>query len=226
MIKSYQKRIVVSHFILKMITRPIFKFIWIKNIRGISNIPKKGAYIFALNHQSFFDFLIFTAISPRNVHFLAAEKFYKHKLWRPLMILTGQIKVDRNSHDKSDVHENVKLHLEKGKLLGIFPEGTRSPYVDEMLPAYTGIAKYALKHKVHIIPVGLRGMHDILPKTGGKVSFKKCAEIHIGEPLDLSSHWECHEDTNICEFVTEKVMKKIEVLSGKRYNHYKNKHDE
>lgn len=224
--KSYHKRTAVTHYILKKIVKPIFKFLWIKDIKGLENIPKKGAYIFAFNHQSFFDFLIFTAISPRNIHFLAAEKFYNHKLWRPLMILTGQIKVDRTSHDKSDVHENVKIHLEKGKLLGIFPEGTRSPHIDEMLPAFTGIAKYALKHKVHVIPVGLRGMHEILPKDGKKISFKKCSEIHVGEPIDLTEHWECDADTGICELVTDKIMSKIEILSGKKYNHYKNKNDD
>ena len=224
--KSYQKRTALTHYILKNIVKPFFKFFWIKKISGLENIPKKGTYIFALNHQSFFDFLLFTAISPRNVHFLAAEKFYKHKLWKPLMILTGQIKVDREVKDKSEVHEHVKIHLERGRLLGIFPEGTRSPYEDEMLPAFSGVARYALKHKVHVIPVGLRGMHNILPKSGGKVSFKKCAEIHIGEPLDFSGHWECHEDANICEFVTEKVIKKIEFLSGKKYNHYKHHHEE
>ena len=224
--KSHQKRTAITHYILKKIVKPFFKLFWIKKITGSENIPKKGTYIFAFNHQSFFDFLLFTAISPRNIHFLAAEKFFNHKLWRPLMILTGQIKVDRNAQDKSEVHEQERIHLEKGRLLGIFPEGTRSPSPDEMLPAFTGVAKYALKHKVHVIPVGLRGMHEILPKDGGKMSFKRCAEIHIGEPIDLTGHWECHEDTQTCEFVTEKIMKKIEKLSGKKYNHYKHNHDE
>jgi 1-acyl-sn-glycerol-3-phosphate acyltransferase len=224
--KSYHKRTAITHYILKKIVKPIFKFLWIKDIKGIDNIPKKGAYIFAFNHQSFFDFLIFTSISPRNIHFLAAEKFYNHKLWRPLMILTGQIKVDRHAHDKSDVHENVRIHLEKGLLLGIFPEGTRSPYPDQMLPAFDGISKYALKHRVNVIPVGLRGMHEILPKDGKKISFKKCSEIHIGEPIDLSSYWGNYDDINKCVDVTEKIMKEIEKLSGKKYNHYRHNYAE
>ena len=224
--KSYQKRTAVSHFILKTLVKPLFKFFWVKKIVGLENIPKTNAYIIALNHQSFFDFLIFTVISPRNIHFLAAEKFYKNKYWKTLMVLTGQIKVEREAKDKTELHNHVKMHLNKGLLLGIFPEGTRSPHKDEMLPAFSGIAKYALEHHVHIIPVGLRGVYDILSKESKKISFRKCSEVHIGKPLDLTEYWGLHEDNEKCTLVTEKVMKKIELLSGKKYNHYKHNHAE
>ncbi len=222
---SYQKRTAISHYILKHIARPVLKRLWVKKVVGLENIPKTGSYIFALNHQSFFDFLIFTVVCPRNIHFLAAEKFFSHRYWKILMKLTGQIKVDRHAEDKSVVHEHVKKHLEKGLLLGIFPEGTRSPYRDEMLPAFSGIAKYALKHNVSVIPVGLRGMYDILSKESKKVSFKKVCEVHVGEPIDLTKHFfEGHEDDKHL-YLTEKIIKRIEILSGKKYNHYKHTHE-
>ncbi|MBC7766899.1 1-acyl-sn-glycerol-3-phosphate acyltransferase [Arenimonas sp.] len=224
--KSHQKRTAISHYILKNIARPFIKTLWVKKVTGIENIPKKGAFIIAMNHQSFFDFLIFSAIAPRNVHFLAAEKFYKNRSWKALMVLTGQIKVERETKDKTELHNHVKTHLGKGLLLGIFPEGTRSPHKDEMLKAFNGISKYAINHKVNIIPVGLKGMYDILPKNSRKISFKKTAEVHIGKPIDVSEHWEGESDDEKYTYITEKVMKKIELLSGKKYNHYTHNHAE
>ncbi len=224
--KSHQKRTALSHYILKNLARPIIKSLWVKKVTGLQNIPKNGAFIIAMNHQSFFDFLVFTAIAPRNVHFLAAEKFYKNKYWKALMILTGQIKVEREAVDKSELHLHVKNHLEKGLLLGIFPEGTRSPHKDEMLKAFNGVSRYAVEHKVNIIPVGLKGMYDILPKNSKKISFKKTSEVHIGVPVDVSEYWGQDLDNTTYSYITEKVIKKIELLSGKKYNHYEHNHAE
>jgi len=224
--KSHQKRTAISHYVLKNLARPLIKALWVKKVTGLQNIPKKGAFIIAMNHQSFFDFLIFTAIAPRNIHFLAAEKFYQNKYWKALMVLTGQIKVDRHAKDKTELHGHVKCHLGKGLLLGIFPEGTRSPYKDEMLEAFNGVSKYAIEHKVSIIPVGLKGMYDILPKDSKKISFKKTSEVHIGAPIDVSEYWGKQIDDDTYSFVTEKVMKRIEHLSGKKYNFYKHEHAE
>jgi 1-acyl-sn-glycerol-3-phosphate acyltransferase len=225
--KSYQKRTAISHYILKNIARPLIKSLWVKRVTGMDNIPKTGAFIIAMNHQSFFDFLIFTAIAPRNIHFLAAEKFYKNRYWKALMVLTGQIKVEREAKDKNQLHTHVKTHLGRGLLLGIFPEGTRSPHRDEMLPVFSGIAKYALDHNVQIIPVGLKGMYDIMPKESKKISFKKTAEVHVGEPIDVSKYLKIEiRDEDKYLYVTEKIIKKIENLSGKKYNHYKHNHEE
>ena len=224
--KSHQKRTAISHYILKNIARPFIKVLWVKKVTGLNNIPKKGAFIIAMNHQSFFDFLVFTAVAPRNVHFLAAEKFYKNKYWKALMILTGQIKVEREAKDKSELHGHVKTHLEKGLLLGIFPEGTRSPYRDEMLKAFDGISKYAIRHNVNIIPVGLKGMYDIMPKDSNKISFRKTAEVHIGEPIDVTQYINPDLGDEQYSYITEKIMKRIENLSGKKYNFYKHSHAE
>ncbi len=224
--KSHSRLTKITYRITRTILKPILQGIWVKEVTGRENIPKKGGVIIALNHQSFFDFLTFAVVAPRNIHFLTAEKFFNHKLWRILMIICGQIKVERTADDKSGVHSRVKQHLEAGHMVGIFPEGTRSPFKDEMLKAFTGIAKYALEHRVPIIPVGIRGAHEVLSKDGKKVNFIKSIEIHIGHPLHFPNHWEHHSDREARTYVTEKVMKQIERLSGKKYPHYELNHEE
>ncbi|MEN9649544.1 MAG: hypothetical protein RL094_511 [Candidatus Parcubacteria bacterium] len=223
---SDSKFIAFTYFVLRAILRPIIKTIWIKKTTGIQHIPTKGPAIIAFNHQSFFDFLCFSVVAPRNVHFLSAEKFFYHKLWKHLMKFTGQIKVERHVHDKSDVHESVRKHLAKGMLVGIFPEGTRSPHEHEMLKAFTGVGKFTLEHRVPVIPVGIKGTYAVLSNGTPKLQYNKVVEIHVGEPLHFSDHHGKHTDKQICQLVTEKVMKKIEVLSGKTYPHYELNHDE
>ena len=163
------------------------------------------------------------SVTPRNIHFLSAEKFFEHRWWRKLMISTGQIRVNRDLHDKSSVHDMVKRHVNKGTLIGIFPEGTRSPHKHEMLKAFTGVAQFALKHHIPIIPVGIVGTYEVMAKHDKKPHIKKIVEIHVGQPLHFREHHDRHNDRDICMYVTEKVMKEIEKLSSKVYPHYESK---
>jgi 1-acyl-sn-glycerol-3-phosphate acyltransferase len=208
------------YWIIRKTSSLIVRPFWIKNIVGLKNIPRNGAAILAFNHQSFFDFICFAAISPRNIHYLAAEKFFYHPLTRLVMILTGQIKVNRNDHDKKGVHEMIEKHVKKGSLIGIFPEGTRSPHEKEMLKAFTGVAQFALKHKVPIIPIGIIGTYEVMAKHHKRPNFKKVVTINIGEPLHFHEHHGKYTDRLICTEVTEGVMSEIEKLSGKYYPHY------
>ncbi len=218
-IETHSKIVKLSYGFLRRIAGIFMRLFLVKKTTGFHNIPKKGAAVIAMNHQSFFDFLSMAAVAPRNIHFLAAEKFFNHKYWRMLMIATGQIKVDRQAKDKEEALAGVHKHLEKKTLVGIFPEGTRSHLPDEMLKAYNGVAKFALKNHVPIIPAGIIGAHEVLGKGDKKIKIKKVIELHVGRPMDFSQYWDMQEDKEICTYITEKVMKEIEKLSGKSYPH-------
>ena len=208
----------IGFFFVKLILGNLIKFLWVDKVKGMENIPKKGAAIVASNHESFFDFLCFLSVSPRKVHYLAAEKFFNNKLWKPLMLISGQIKVDRKSKNKSEVHNKVLSVLRQEKIIGIFPEGTRSPD-GFMHPPYTGVAKYALKAKVPIIPVGIKGTYEIMSRYDKKPKLGKKADIIIGEPMYFDEYYGEGEDREILKSVTHQVMLKIADLTGKQYKH-------
>lgn len=217
-VKSHSTLTKYTYKITRFLFSPIIRIVWIKSHTGIDHIKKhKTGGIIAANHQSFFDFLCLISATNKNIHFLSAEKFFKHKVWRMLMIITGQIKVERTSHDKSEVHQSVKHHLNKKHLVGIFPEGTRSPSPTDMLKAFTGVARYALEHNVPVIPVGIKGTHDIHNKESKKLLFKKNVELVVGEPMYFTYSEGSHLNKDLLEEITYNIMKEISRLSGKVY---------
>lgn len=218
-IETHSKAVKISYGFLRRVVGIFMRLFLVKKTTGFHNIPKKGAAIIAMNHQSFFDFLSMAAVAPRNIHFLAAEKFFNHKYWRMLMIATGQIKVDRQAKDKEEALSGIHKHLEKKTLVGIFPEGTRSHLPNEMLKAYNGVAKFSLKNHVPIIPAGIIGAHQVLGKGDKKIKIKRVIELHVGKPMNFEKYWGMQDDKEICTYVTEKVMLEIEKLSGKKYPH-------
>lgn len=210
---------------LRLILGSVIKLIWVRAVAGKENIPKDRAVIVALNHQSYFDFLCFAAIAPKNIYFLAAEKFFESWRWRTLMGITGQIRVDRNSKDKTVAHNNVVDYLASGKIIGIFPEGTRSPHKNEMLPAYTGAVKYALMSRVDIIPAGIVGTYEVMSRHDKLPRFKKVVSINVGEAINLSAFYGKTLSREEHEELIDHVMLRISELSGKSYSRPNNSAD-
>ncbi len=206
------------YWLLKFIFGPIFRKIWIEKVEGLKNIPSVGGVIIASNHESYFDFLLMPAICKRRIYYLAAEKFFHHPLWSILMRFTSQIYVDRYMKDKTEVYEEAMQILKKGKILGIFPEGTRSPD-GKLQKAYPGVAKIALLAKVPIIPVGIVGTYEIFSRNAKYPALKKC-QINIGQLINLNKYCGRENDEGLLQSITDNViMSKIAELAGEKYSH-------
>ncbi|RJQ33612.1 1-acyl-sn-glycerol-3-phosphate acyltransferase [Candidatus Parcubacteria bacterium] len=193
--------------VLKFILSPIIKLLWLGKISGKENIPNKGSFIIAANHKSYLDFFLLSVVIKRRLHFLAAEVFFEKKLWIPLVRLTGQIKVDRKSKDKSDVYKEVDRLFASGGILGIFPEGTRSRD-GKLNKGYNGVVKFAYRYKIPILPIGLTNTFEALPPHKKFPKFVKC-NVNIGDMIIVVS-----EDY---DYETKKLMQRIAELSAEVY---------
>lgn len=200
---------------LRFFLGPIIRIIWIKKVEGLKNIPKKGPCIIAANHSSFFDFICFIAVSPRKIYYLAAEKFFKWKIWKILVKATGQIRVERQSIDKNEVYDVAFSLLKQGKILGIFPEGTRSSD-DKIHKAYVGVAKFALMAQVPVVPVGIKNTYKILSRHRRFPRIKKIVELKIGEPIYFDKYYN-QKNKKFFKKITDEIMLKIAELSDKEY---------
>jgi 1-acyl-sn-glycerol-3-phosphate acyltransferase len=131
------------------------------------------------------------------------------------MRLTGQIKVERSDKDKTEVYRKAREALKKGRVIGIFPEGTRSPS-GEIQKTYTGVAKFALENKVPVIPIGIKGTFEIMSRYDKSPKLKKEIEINIGRPLFFEEYHNKEKNEDVYRQVTDIVMGEIMKLSGKQ----------
>ena len=105
--------------------------------------------------------------------------------------------------------------LRKGELLGIYPEGTRSPD-GRLYRGKTGIARMALDAGVPVIPVAMINTFDIQPQ--GKVIPRVMrVGIRIGEPLDFSRYEGMSGDRFVLRSITDEIMYELMQLSGQEY---------
>ncbi len=187
---------VFNNICVKLIAAPFVRTFYVKGVTGLEDLPV-GRFIVAANHGSFLDFLSMVACTPRKLTFLAAEKFYSSLLWRPVMEYSGQIKVERASENQAHVVKAGLKVLNHGGVLCIFPEGTRSRD-GRIGKTHTGVAMFALRARVPVVPLGIRGAYEALPPHAGWPRFRKIIELHYGKPMDLREYGNGLRITRFC----------------------------
>jgi len=169
----------------KTLRLTIFNFfkLWIKDIDGLENIPKKGPAIFICNHLSYYDFFIFGSIMRDYIVFLAQKKVGDTFFIRWLTRFHNVVYVDKDKPGAS-FFKKVIRYLESKKMLMIYPEGTRSRSGKMLMPK-PGFVKLAMRANVPIIPVALKGTYEILPPHRHMPRFKKCRVV-VGKKIYIS----------------------------------------
>ena len=212
----------MAYFILKnLLLGPILKALFRPWVRGMENIPAHGAVILASNHLSFSDSIFLPLQSRRPVVFLAKSEYFtgrglKGALTRWFFKATGQLPIDRSGGKASEASLNTGLSvLAQGQVLGIYPEGTRSPD-GRLFRGRTGIARMALESKVPVIPVAMIDTEKVQP-IGRRFPRIRRIGIIVGEPLDFSRFDGMEGDRVILRAVTDEIMYELMKLSGQEY---------
>jgi 1-acyl-sn-glycerol-3-phosphate acyltransferase len=201
---------------------PIVKAIFRPWIVGRKNVPAEGAAIFASNHLSVSDSVFLPLMIDRPMSFLAKSDYFTGKGirgWstRMFMKATGQIPIDRSGGKASEASLNTGLSvLGRGDLLGIYPEGTRSPD-GNLYRGRTGIARMALEAHVPVIPVVMVDTDTVMP-IGRTVPRVGRVGVVIGEPLDFSRFAGMEGDRYILRSVTDEIMVALQRLGEQRYD--------
>jgi len=192
--------------------------LWIKKIKGMQNIPTNTGFIFAANHSSYLDhfFLGHVVIFKMNkkFHFLAKKEHFENSIERAWHNYSGAIPLDRSS-DGSKVFEVAIKYLNKGNIIGMYPEGTRT-LDGKMTRAKTGIARLALQAKVPVVPSGITNTFEIL-KKGKRIPAFKRGELRIGKPITFKKYYDKPITKKLLREITNIIMKEIAKLSGKKY---------
>jgi len=212
----------VFYWFLKMVVvGPIIKLLFRPWVEGEENIPETGAAIFASNHLSFSDSIFLPLVVSRRVTFLAKSDYFtgrglKGRLTAAFFKGVGQLPVDRSGGKASNAALSSGLKvLRRGELLGIYPEGTRSPD-GRLYRGRTGVARMALEGKVTVIPIAMIGTDKAQP-TGKKIPKLLRIGVKIGKPLDFSRYEGMEDDRFVLRSITDEVMYELMLLSGQEY---------
>lgn len=199
--------------VLKMLFRP-----WVK---GLDNVPANGPAILVSNHLSFSDSIFMPLMVPRPVVFLAKSEYFtgkgvKGKLTALFFRLTNQLPMDRSGGAASASSLGTGMEvLEQGGLLGIYPEGTRSPDA-KLYRGKVGVAKLVLASGVPVIPVAMIGTDKVQPIGRRLPNIRRIGMI-FGAPLDFSRYQGLAEDRFVQRSVTDEIMYELMRLSGQEY---------
>lgn len=206
------------YLIAKRIIPPIMK-LWLKKVSGLENVPKNGAFIMAANHASYMDhFVIMSTLVPyldKKIYHLSKKEYFESLFKRLWHEHWGSVPIDRQSGGKEALMWAI-MALKRGKIIAIHPEGTRSP-TGKLMKGKTGVARLALKAKVPVIPVGLIGTFEILPK-GKYIPKLKKATLNIGKPIYFDEYYKKTVTKKLLRKITTKIMKDIAKLSKQKYN--------
>ncbi|WP_156759269.1 lysophospholipid acyltransferase family protein [Microbacterium karelineae] len=218
------------YWILKyLVIGPVLKAVFRPWITGAEHVPKQGAAILASNHLSVVDSIFLPLMLDRTMSFLAKAEYFTGtglKGWATKWFMkgTGQIPIDRSGGSASEAALNTALQvIGRGDLLGIYPEGTRSPD-GRLYKGRTGLARMALVAKVPVIPVVMVDTDTMLPIGSSLPRIMRVGMV-VGEPLDFSRYEGLEDDRFVLRSVTDEIMVALQQLGGQEYvDEYASKH--
>ncbi|KAA1252226.1 1-acyl-sn-glycerol-3-phosphate acyltransferase [Mycobacterium simiae] len=200
---------------------PLFIVLGRPKVEGLENIPSSGPAILASNHLAVADSFYLPLVVRRRITFLAKAEYFtgtgfKGFINRWFYGGSGQVPIDRTNADSAQAAlETAERLLRQGKLLGMYPEGTRSPD-GRLYKGKTGLARLALQSGVPVIPVAMIGTNVVNPPGKKMVRFGKVT-VRFGKPMEFSRFEGLAGNHFIERAVTDEVMYELMGLSGQEY---------
>jgi 1-acyl-sn-glycerol-3-phosphate acyltransferase len=211
----------VFYWLVKIVLRPVFRVLFRPRVTGEEHIPAVGGAVLASNHLSVCDSLFLPVMTRRRVSFLAKSEYFTGRGIRgrakaAFVRGTGLIPIDRDDADAAAAALGAGVRaMRDGMLLGVYPEGTRSPD-GRLYRGKTGVARMAMDAGVPVLPVAMTGTDKVQP-IGAVVPHLARVGVRIGAPLRPPRPAQDPEQrkAQAREF-TERVMSAIGQLSGQQ----------
>ncbi len=160
-------------------------------VEGLGRIPRTGPVILAINHASNLDSFVTGAwITPalrrRRIHWLGKRELFEWPVFGWLTARGGVHPVERGAADVEAYRLATRI-LERGYVLLIFPEGTRSP-TGGLQEARDGMAALAMRTGATVVPIGVNDSDRVWPKHR-KIPLpipRRTVRVRVGEPFKVA----------------------------------------
>jgi 1-acyl-sn-glycerol-3-phosphate acyltransferase len=200
---------------------PLLTLLGRPKVEGLEHVPSSGPAILASNHLAVMDSFYLPLAVRRRITFLAKSEYFTGtglKGWfsRWFFTAVGQVPIDRTDADAAQAALNTAERLlGQGKLLGMYPEGTRSPD-GRLYKGKTGLARLALDTGVPVIPVAMIGTNAVNPPGTTMLRFGRVT-VRFGKPMDFSRFDGMAGNRFIERAVIDEVIYELMGLSGQEY---------
>lgn len=177
------------------------------NIQGVENMPAEGPVILAINHQSIWDPLVVASSLPRKVSFMAKEELFSIPVLGKIFSKLGAFPVKRGQVDMNAIRQSLAI-LKEGRVLGLFPEGTRSK-TGEIQKGLPGMVLLMEKSKASVVPIKVFGTRNLLTKGWGNIA------VMVGKPMTAQMLQAPEGVENRREWIADRIMQAMLELSFK-----------
>ncbi|MCP2344417.1 1-acyl-sn-glycerol-3-phosphate acyltransferase [Nonomuraea roseoviolacea subsp. carminata] len=212
----------VFYWVVKAILGPFLHLIFRPWTEGADNVPRQGPVILAGNHLSFADHFFGPLHLRRKVISLGKSDYFtgrgvKGFFTRLFFSGVGTVPIDRSGGKASEAALRTGLRvLREGQILGIYPEGTRSPD-GRLYKGKTGVARLALESRAPVIPWAMVNTFEMMPPGRALPRLGIRPGVRFGKPLDFSRYYGMEDDRLVLRAVTDEIMYALMELSGQEY---------
>ncbi|PDO10308.1 MAG: 1-acyl-sn-glycerol-3-phosphate acyltransferase [Candidatus Reconcilbacillus cellulovorans] len=180
--------------ILQKVARIVFPLAFGLKAIGVERFPKDGPVVLCSNHVSYWDPPVLGTFLDRRIHFMAKEELFRVPGLAWLIVRLGAFPVRRGGVSKDSIRRALDL-LAEGRVVGIFPAGTRK--ADHPV-GKRGAAMLAVRSGALVVPAAIVGRYSPFGRL----------RVVYGEPIDPA-----REDGGLSEErLTERIMQAIEQL--------------
>lgn len=181
----------------KTLVSALFYPLYRIKVSGKENFPKEGGVLVCTNHIDALDPPVVGITCPRPVHFMAKEELFEMPILKQLIPTLNAFPVKRGMSDRKAMRTALGI-LKEGKVVGLFPEGTRSKD-GQLQEGLAGAGFFALRGNAKVVPCAIIGPYK--PLSPLKVAY--------GKPIDMAPY---RERKASAEEVTAVIMSEIQKL--------------
>jgi 1-acyl-sn-glycerol-3-phosphate acyltransferase len=168
------------YYPVRAILQPFFHLYFRMSRIGREHVPESGPVIVAANHRSFLDPFVIGTMTRRPVYYMAKKELFKHRLIGWFLHSLGAFPINRGAADE-DAMDTARKILERGGVVVVFPEGTRTRPGGLATPK-RGVGRLALESGAPVVPMAVLGTEDV--RRGWRVRPKK-VRLRAGRPIQF-----------------------------------------